>query len=258
MTAQEKQATLYNLQVVTPIFQEFEAEYENMVALQQQKRASFIEYILARVKAITGVVSGPVILVIGFIIALIPAALVVTVIHSIAYSLFRVNLLVSHNGPMMVIMLIIAAVAFIFIIRFLMKKARNRYHAIEVQIDGIQQRCNAIRQQLSKIDMSWYPPDYYCSDAALFFHKAIRNGMCESLGEAVVLYEDKLYKDQVLANQQKQIDLAYKQCILQEMTIATIVEEGMATRQAIHAEGAASRQQSAAQYNDFLRRFGKR
>lgn len=138
---------------------------------------------------------------------------------------------------------------------------------VDKQIALAEQKCVAIRQRVSQIDMSWYPPDYCFSTASAFFYKAINNGMCETLGEAVKLYEEQRYRDQVLANQQKQIDLAYKQIILQAMTIATLHQEGAATRetmqaegatarQTMQAEGAAAREQRAQQYKDFRRRTG--
>lgn len=159
-------------------------------------------------------------------------------------------------------------------------QAASNYNAdVDRQIAIAQQKCNMIRQQISQMDMSWYPPDYCYSDASAFFYKAINNGMCETLGEAVRLYDEKQYRDQVLANQQEQINLAYRQCILQGMTISAIYNQGAATRQAIQAEGAAirqtiqaegaatrgtiqnegaaARQQREQQYKDFLRRFGK-
>ena len=91
--------------------------------------------------------------------------------------------------------------------------------------------------------------------------------MCETLGEAVKLYEEQRYRDQVLANQQTQIDLAYKQCNLQAMTIKavydqgaaiqeTIQAEGAATRQTMQAEGAAAREQRAQQHKDLRRWTG--
>lgn len=137
---------------------------------------------------------------------------------------------------------------------------------VDKQIAIAELRLDVIRQKISQIDLSWYPPDFLFSDAAKYFHMAIRNQMCDKLGEAVKLYNEQLFRNEHLSNQRKQISLAFTQCVLQAVTIdtirsegqatrntireegsmtrGTIMAEGNATRSAIHAEGAASREQN--------------
>ena len=157
------------------------------------------------------------------------------------------------------------------------QEAADRHNAeIDRQIAIAQKKCDEVRQKIARLDMSWYPPHYCCADASAFFYKALINGMCETLGEAAVLYEEHLFRNRVLANQQEQIRYAYQQCILQGQTIATIRDEHEKTRGTIHdehektrgtihveheatrgviqAEGEAIREQQDEQYKDFCRR----
>ena len=294
MTAQEKQATLQRLQIVTGIFQEFEQAYNMVVSLPQQKKAVYNEMDVPEpLKYAASKGSSILVTVIAYVILIIPSVAVTGVLAG----LLR---LTQHAGLILLVSIIINVVGAKYLGGFISKKIqaggnkiqdtvnqqiRNsnqnaNVHNAEVdrQIALVEQKCVAIRQRVSQMDMSWYPPDYCFSAASAFFYKAINNGMCETLGEAVKLYEEQRYRDQVLANQQKQIDLAYKQIILQAMTIkaaydqgtairetiqaegaatrGAIYTEGVATRGAIHAEGAAGRQQREEIYKDFRRRTG--
>lgn len=163
-------------------------------------------------------------------------------------------------------------------IRGYQEAADRRNAEIDRQIAIAQRKCDEVRQKIARLDMSWYLPDYCCSDASAFFYKALNNNMCETLGDAAVLYEEYLHRNRVLANQQTQIRLAYQQCILQGMTIATVRDEHEKTRETlqdelektrgtiqdehektrgvIQAEGAAAREQREKLYEDFRRQAG--
>lgn len=299
MTPQEKQETLSKLQTVIPLFQEFEAAYDMVVNLPQQKkrtRGKFDPPEVLKGAASTG--TSILTTVVSFIVLLIPSFIAAAVLGGILFLALKLQQV--NTGLIVLAALVIDIIASKRLGSFITEKAKaggnkiqdavNRQiresnqaaNAHNIEIDRLtaiaDQRCEAVRQQISQLDMSWYPPDYYCSDAAIFFYKAVNNGMCESLGEAARLYEEKLFRNQVLANQQQQIDLAYRQCILQAMTISAIQREGEATREAIHsegdamrntirgegnamrgaihAEGAAARQQARQQYDDFKHRAG--
>lgn len=299
MTPQEKQETLSKLQTVIPLFQEFEAAYDMVVNLPQQKkrtRGKFDPPEVLKGAASTG--TSILTTVVSFIVLLIPSFIAAAVLGGILFLVLKLQRV--NTGLVVLGALVIDIIASKRLGSFITEKAKaggnkiqdavNRQiresnqaaNAHNTEIDRLtaiaDQRCAAVRQQISQLDMSWYPPDYYCSDAAIFFYKAVNNGMCESLGEAARMYEEKLFRNQVLANQQQQIDLAYRQCILQAMTIAAIHAEGTATRDtirdegaamrntirgegdamrgAIHAEGAATRQQARQQYDDFKHRAG--
>lgn len=295
MTAQEKQETLFRLRTVIPLFQEFEQAYNMVATLPQQKKGTYGELDVPEpLKGAATTGTSILVTVISYVVLIIPSIMV-------AGGLAGILRLTSHTGLILLASIVINVIGAKYLGGFITKKIRaggNKIqdtvnqqirksnqaadiHNTEVdrQIALAEQKCNAVRQQILQLDLSWYPPDYYCSDAANFFYKAVNNGMCESLGEAVRLYEETLFKNQVLVNQQKQIDLAYRQCILQGLTIAAIQAEGEATRgviqaegnatrgviqaegaagrAAIHAEGTAAREQRERQYKDFLHRFGK-
>lgn len=294
MTAQEKQVTLHNLQIVTGIFQEFEQAYNMVKSLPSQKRLVFNEVdVPDSVKSVASTGSSIMVTVIAYVILIIPSVVVAAVLAA----LLR---LTQHTGLIVLVSIVINVIGAKYLGGIISKKINaggnkiqntiNQHirsnnqaagvHNAEVdrQIALAQQKCNAIRQQISQMDMSWYPPDYCYSDASTFFYKAVNNDMCETLGEAVKLYREELFRDQVLANQQQQISLAYQQVILQGMTIDAIHEEGAATRETIRYEGeatrgtiqaegaatrrtiqdvgAAAREQREQQYKDFRRRTG--
>ena len=320
MTAQEKQVTLQNLQIVTGIFREFEEAYNMVVSLPSQKRTAlstpeemgelFQDTLQHASPLATSIqltaMSNPlkytvIVYAAAYFISIIPAFM----IGYLAGKLFG-------NSAVMTVYMILSVVGTIYIGRFIKKQvnkfihsgdkrlqdkirgyqeAADRHNAeIDRQIAIAQKKCEEVRQKIARLDMSWYLPNYCCSDASAFFYKALNNNMCETLGDAAVLYEEYLFRNKVLANQQEQIRLAYQQCILQGQTIATIRDEHErtrgtihdehertrgtihdehektrgtihdeqeATRGAIHAEGAASREQRDKQYKDLRRRTGR-
>lgn len=295
MTAQEKQVTLRNLQIVTGIFQEFEQAYNMVVSLPQQKKAVYKEMDVPEpLKYAASKGSSILVTIIAYVILIIPSIGVTGVL----LGLLR---LTQHTGLIWLVSIIINVVGAKYLGGFISKKIQaggnkiqdtvnqqirnsnqnaNLHNAeVDKQIALAEQKCVAIRQRVSQMDMSWYPPYYCFSAASTFFYKAIINGMCETLGEAAKLYEEQRYRDQVLANQQKQIDLAYKQIILQAMTIKAVYDqgaaiqgtiqaegaaarqtmqaEGEATRETMQAEGAAFREQQERHHQDFRRWFGR-
>ena len=258
MKTQEKQAILYNLQTVTGIFQEFEQAYNMVVSLPQQKQTVYNEVDIPNpIKAVASTGSSIVVTVIAYIVLIIPSLIAAVVLLTLVK-------LAQNTSVVLLVSVIINVIAAKYIGGFISRKIRaggrkiqdtinqqirdsnqaaSSYNVdVDRQIAIAQQKCNMIRQQISQMDMSWYPPDYCYSVASAFFYKAINNGMCETLGEAVRLYDEKQYRDQVLANQQQQINLAYRQCILQGMTISAICSQGEATRRTIQAESEATRQ----------------
>lgn len=285
MTAVEKQQTLQNLKIVTGIFQEFEQAYNIVVELEQDKRALRRELEVSQpVKAVAGLGSSVAATLIAYVILFLPSILIGWFVMA------------PRLGASMLLAFVINLAGAILLGKPINRMFRaggskvqntiNRriqtvnedikaYNAsVDEKIDLAQEKCDKVREKILQLDMSWYPPDYCCSDASSFFYKAIINGKCETLGEAVNLYDEQLYRDQTLANQKEQINLLYKQCILQAQTIAAIHSEGAATRKAIQAgaaavsgaiwangdatrdaiwaNGEASRQQVAAIYKDFI------
>lgn len=207
--------------------------------------------------SITAMVMASIIMIIPSIIAgAMVSAIVTAILRPILWPIFGQRISSVIMGLTLAAAIIIEIIGTKRLSRFIRRKTQKVTNALDSQIAFAEQKCEAVRQQVSQLDMSWYPPDYCCSDAANFFYKAINNNMCGTLGEAVVLYEQKLFQDQVLANQQKQISLAYEQCILQRQTLGAVVAEGEAIQGAIHAEGAAGRQQREEIYKDFIRRTG--
>lgn len=293
MTAQEKQETLLKLRTVIPLFQEFEgALYAAQTFSKLKKDAirnsvpvagplvEFTEFLdnlkpltdtvepLRNARAKANAVADSAIsagvsvtaMVIAAIIMIIPSIIAGAMVSAIITTILRPILGQRISSVIMGLTLVAAIIIEIIgtkrLSRFIRRKTQKVTNALDGQIAFAEQKCDDVRRQISQLDMSWYPPDYCCSDAANFFYKAINNGMCGTLGEAVVLYEQKLFQDQVLKNQQKQISLAYEQCILQRQTLETVVAEGEAIQGAIHAEGAAGRQQREEIYKDFRRRTG--
>ncbi|MBM6998897.1 hypothetical protein I3I95_01935 [bacterium] len=68
---------------------------------------------------------------------------------------------------------------------------------------------------VGKPDDPLYPPDYCTLPACEHFIRSVRNQMATTVGEAVRIYEESLYRDQVLGNQQRQVaELAHMQAEL--------------------------------------------
>ena len=295
MTAQEKQVTLQNLQIVTRLFQEFEEANNMVISLPNQKRTALstpeemgelfqdtLQHASPLATSLQMFTMGSplkytmIVYLAAYFIAIIPA-----------FMAGRLVGMLFGKSAIMTVYMILSIIGTIYIGRFIKKQinkiihsgdkrlqdkirgyqeAADRHNAeINRQIAIAQKKCDEVRQKIARLDMSWYLPNYCCSDASAFFYKALINGMCETLGEAAVLYEEHLFRNQVLANQQKQIRLAYQQCVLQGQTIATIRDEHEKTRGTIHveheatrgviqAEGEAIREQQDEQYKDFCRR----
>ena len=306
MTAQEKQVTLQNLQIVTGLFQEFEEAYNMVISLPNQKRTALstpeemgelfqdtLQHASPLATSLQMFTMGSplkymvTVYVAAYFIAIIPAFMAAHLVG-----------MLFGKSAIMTVYMILSVIGTIYIGRFIKKQinkiihlgdkrlqdkirgyqeAADRHNAeINRQIAIAQKKCDEVRQKIARLDMSWYLPNYCCSDASAFFYKALNNNMCETLGEAAVLYEEHLFRNQVLANQQKQIRLAYQQCVLQGQTIATIRDEHEKTRGTIHdehektrgtihveheatrgviqAEGEAIREQQDEQYKDFCRR----
>ena len=295
MTAQEKQVTLQNLQIVTRLFQEFEEAYNMVISLPNQKRTALStpeemgELFQDTLQHASPLATSLQMFTMGsplkYMVTVYVAAYFIAIIP--AFMAGRLVGMLFGKSAIMTVYMILSIIGTIYIGKFIKKQinkiihsgdkrlqdkirgcqeAADRHNAeINRQIAIAQKKCDEVRQKIARLDMSWYLPNYCCSDASAFFYKALNNNMCETLGEAAVLYEEHLFRNQVLANQQKQIRLAYQQCVLQGQTIATIRDEHEKTRGTIHveheatrgviqAEGEAIREQQDEQYKDFCRR----
>ena len=306
MTAQEKQVTLQNLQIVTRLFQEFEEAYNMVISLPNQKRTALStpeemgELFQDTLQHASPLATSLQMFTMGsplkYMVTVYLAAYFIAIIP--AFMAAHLVGMLFGKSAIMTVYMILSVIGTIYIGRFIKKQinkiihsgdkrlqdkirgyqeAADRHNAeINRQIAIAQKKCDEVRQKIARLDMSWYLPNYCCSDASAFFYKALINNMCETLGEAAVLYEEHLFRNQVLANQQKQIRLAYQQCVLQGQTIATIRDEHEKTRGTIHdehektrgtihveheatrgviqAEGEAIREQQDEQYKDFCRR----
>lgn len=306
MTAQEKQVTLQNLQIVTRLFQEFEEAYNMVISLPNQKRTALStpeemgELFQDTLQHASPLATSLQMFTMGsplkYMVTVYVAAYFIAIIP--AFMAGRLVGMLFGKSAIMTVYMILSVIGTIYIGRFIKKQinkiihlgdkrlqdkirgyqeAADRHNAeINRQIAIAQKKCDEVRQKIARLDMSWYLPNYCCSDASAFFYKALNNNMCETLGEAAVLYEEYLFRNRVLANQQEQIRYAYQQCILQGQTIATIRDEHEKTRGTIHdehektrgtihveheatrgviqAEGEAIREQQDEQYKDFCRR----
>ena len=306
MTAQEKQVTLQNLQIVTRLFQEFEEAYNMVISLPNQKRTALStpeemgELFQDTLQHASPLATSLQMFTMGsplkYMVTVYLAAYFIAIIP--AFMAAHLVGMLFGKSAIMTVYMILSIIGTIYIGKFIKKQinkiihsgdkrlqdkirgyqeAADRHNAeINRQIAIAQKKCDEVRQKIARLDMSWYLPNYCCSDASAFFYKALNNNMCETLGEAAVLYEEHLFRNQVLANQQKQIRLAYQQCVLQGQTIATIRDEHEKTRGTIHdehektrgtihveheatrgviqAEGEAIREQQDEQYKDFCRR----
>ena len=306
MTAQEKQVTLQNLQIVTGLFQEFEEAYNMVISLPNQKRTALStpeemgELFQDTLQHASPLATSLQMFTMGsplkYMVTVYLAAYFIAIIP--AFMAAHLVGMLFGKSAIMTVYMILSIIGTIYIGKFIKKQinkiihsgdkrlqdkirgyqeAADRHNAeINRQIAIAQKKCDEVRQKIARLDMSWYLPNYCCSDASAFFYKALNNNMCETLGEAAVLYEEHLFRNQVLANQQKQIRLAYQQCVLQGQTIATIRDEHEKTRGTIHdehektrgtihveheatrgviqAEGEAIREQQDEQYKDFCRR----
>lgn len=258
MTAQEKQTMLHDLQVVTGIFREFEEACNMVASLPGQRRAVYNEVdVPDQVKAVASKGSTVLVTIVAYIILIIPSVIVAGIISAILR-------LTQHVGLMLLIAIVINAIGAKYLGGIISRKiqagggklqdAVNRQirssnqaatvHNAEVERRLVlaQQRVDAVREKIRQMDMSWYPVSYHTSNASAFFYDAFLNGKCDSMKEAVNLYDQYITQNRMLANQMKQIDLLYQQCILQEQTIAAIHYEGAATRETIRDEGAQTRQ----------------
>lgn len=293
MAAQEKQDILFRLETVIPIFQKFDEAYNMVVSLPMKKRDTIDPNSIPNTqikkkvpKSLGGLFRSPADLV-DFVTA--PPSLS-DMVRSTSLGRKLNDVLQFDPEGAEIDRIQDQLDAMPYQIEQLNQQTIVNNAEIDRQVAIAQGMCDEIRRRYSLLDMSWYPPDYQFYDAAVCFHKALRNGICETLGEAVRYYEEQSYRNQVLANQHEQIKYAFQQCILQGQTIdainrqgeaiqqtmreegaairQTIREEGSATRDAmyrtgsaiqgtIQSEGAASRKQSARQYKDFLRRFDR-
>ena len=176
MTAQEKQATLQRLQIVNGIVQEFEQSYNMVVSLPKQKKAVYNEMDVPEpLKYAASKGSSILVTVIAYVILIIPSVAVAGVLAG----LLR---LTQHAGLILLVSIIINVVGAKYLGGFISKKIQaggnkiqdtvnqqirnsnqnaNLHNAeVDKQIALAEQKCVAIRQRVSQMDMSWYPPDY--------------------------------------------------------------------------------------------------
>ena len=227
MTAQEKQVTLQNLQIVTRLFQEFEEANNMVISLPNQKRTALstpeemgelfqdtLQHASPLATSLQMFTMGSplkytmIVYLAAYFIAIIPA-----------FMAGRLVGMLFGKSAIMTVYMILSIIGTIYIGRFIKKQinkiihsgdkrlqdkirgyqeAADRHNAeINRQIAIAQKKCDEVRQKIARLDMSWYLPNYCCSDASAFFYKALINGMCETLGEAAVLYEEHLFRNQV-------------------------------------------------------------
>ncbi|MCH4054472.1 MAG: hypothetical protein LKG38_05365 [Atopobiaceae bacterium] len=70
---------------------------------------------------------------------------------------------------------------------------------------GMQEIARTYETTVGRPDCPLYPPDCCFLPACESFIRSVRNQMASTLGEAVRLYEESLFRDQVLKNQQMQL-----------------------------------------------------
>ena len=130
------------------------------------------------------------------------------------------------------------------------KNAATIAHNTEVnqQYNETVQQLNKLQKELREAGEGWYPPSYYCKDAADFFVNAISNFRADSIKEVVNLYESEGHKKRMEAGQQQIINgqrlllesndriIEGQQIMLGQMIFANVLN--MANLQAIREESA--------------------
>ena len=85
-------------------------------------------------------------------------------------------------------------------------QAAEEYNrAVQEKRNTIYQEYKALLDDMLAFGNGWYPPDYYNAAAINFFVNAVKNFRAKTMGEAVNLFEDSGYKQEMLAYQRQQV-----------------------------------------------------
>ena len=107
---------------------------------------------------------------------------------------------------------------------FTMIKSRSSINGIRKQITALNAQ---IEKKYNKISnaLTFVPSDYQNSDALLFFCRCYENGMCSTVREAVILYDEHLYRKRIEDANQKAYDAQLN--IMQELEHQSIKMNAM-------------------------------
>ena len=254
MEREERNSLVQNLEFVAGLLKRFEQQYNLVVSLPRTKSMVYSD---RGRKTVTGVTRGASfvgLFVLGLFIMILPSL----IIESIFYALIVMVTGETYEiGGGAIIIWIVLWLAMSIVFANLISKNAGKMaekklndhnknaavhnESVDKQIAVAEENCNVIRNEIAGYDLSWYPPDYFYSDAAESFARYLRNQRANSLGEAVNLYEEEKYRNEMTDLQRQQLTAAWTQCILQAQTINAIYTEGQMTRDAINTQGQMTR-----------------
>ena len=254
MEREERNSLVQNLEFVAGLLKRFEQQYNLVVSLPGSKSMVYSDQSKKTVKNATRGASFVALLALGLIIMIFPSL----IIEGIFYGLIvMVTGEIYEVGGGAIIIWIVLWLAMSIVFANLISKNAGKMaekklndhnknaavhnESVDKQIAVAEENCNVIRNEIAGYDLSWYPPDYFYSDAAESFARYLRNQRANSLGEAVNLYEEEKYRNEMTDLQRQQLTAAWTQCILQAQTINAIYTEGQMTRDAINTQGQMTR-----------------
>lgn len=256
-----REELIQNLDFLAYQFKRFEDQYNLVVSLPQNKKGTYSDKSKKTVKSITSGTSFVGFFILGIFLMFIPGLIGWGVIVMIIEKIFNLRVGDATAFCLWLIAWLVLAITFaVLMSKKVTKKAINKMDSynsgvvsnninIDNQVAVAEQNCVAIRNEIARLDLSWYPPDYSYSQAASSFASYLRNQRVNTLGEAVNLFETERYRNAVTANQRQQIQIqkqqlaaAWMQCILQQQTIDSINRQGEMTRQTINMQGQTTRE----------------
>lgn len=252
MEMEERNSLVQNLEFLAKQLYRFEQQYNLVKSLPSNKSTVFSDQHKKAVKGVTTGASFVGSFVLGLVIMFIPSLIIAGTIVGL---IFRVTN--SLNGGVSVLLWAVfwlsLSAGFAVIVskntgKFAAKKMNDHNKNAVVNNDNVdkqiaiaEQNCNAIRKEIDGYDLSWYPPDYFYSEAAESFAKYLKNMRANSLGEAVNLYEEEKYRNNMTDLQRQQLTAAWTQCILQAQTIGAINTQGQSIRNEMRTQGQLNR-----------------
>lgn len=250
----ERQELVQKLEFIGEKFARFEKQYNLVKSLPRNKQVVFSDKNQSTIKMVTSGTSFVGFAVLGAFLMLIPTIFISCVVGLLKTGRFDPDVATAILGWFVLTFLFAKSKA-----KKMSKKAGNKLaqhnskaavHNVDVdrQIAIAEQNCQAIRNEITQLDLSWYPPSYSYSQAAYSFANYIKNFRANNMQEAVNLFEEDQYRTQMTDLQRQQVSLqkqqlvaAWTQCILQCQTIGAINNQGAMTRTAINNQGAMTR-----------------
>ena len=256
MEREERNSLVQNLEFVAGLLKRFEQQYNLVVSLPGSKSMVYSDQSKKTVTGVTRGASFVGLFVLGLFIMILPSFVVAGLINALIVFVTGND---TGTGAVItaIIIWLVSLLAMSGVFANLISKNAGKMaekklndhnknaavhnESVDKQIAVAEENCNVIRNEIAGYDLSWYPPDYFYSDAAESFARYLRNQRANSLGEAVNLYEEEKYRNEMTDLQRQQLTAAWTQCILQAQTINAIYTEGQMTRDAINTQGQMTR-----------------